>query len=147
MKKWPWWIKTLVILVVLFGLIQLIPFGKDHQNPPVGAVATFDSPATQTLVANTCYDCHSDQTKWPWYSNIAPVSWLIQRDVNEGRQNMNFNQWSSNSLVSQELFGAAAQAVSEGKMPPFYYVWLHPTANLSTTARNQLVLGLQTSAK
>jgi len=147
MKKWAWWVKALIVLVVLFGLIQLVPYGRDHQNPPVVAVATFDSPATQTLVANTCYDCHSDQTKWPWYSNIAPVSWLVQHDVEEGRQNMNFSEWSSNSLVSQELFSAAAQIVSEGKMPPFYYAWLHPLAQLSAASRAQLVTGLQNSAR
>jgi hypothetical protein len=70
MKKWPWWVKTLAILVILFGLIQLIPFGKDHQNPPVVAEATFDNATTKTLVTNTCFDCHSNETVWPWYSNM-----------------------------------------------------------------------------
>jgi len=147
MKKWPWWVKTIAILVILFGLIQLIPFGKDHQNPPVVAEATFDNATTKTLVTNTCFDCHSNETVWPWYSNIAPVSWLIQRDVDEGRQNLNFSDWSSNSLVSQELFSAAAEVVSRGKMPPFYYVWLHPKAKLTSTTLPKLVQGFQNSAK
>jgi Haem-binding domain len=147
MKKWPWWVKTIVILVILFGLIQLIPFGKNHQNPPVVAEATFDSTTTKTLVMNTCFDCHSNETVWPWYSNIAPVSWLVQRDVEEGRQNLNFSEWSSNSLVSQELFGSAAQALSRGKMPPFYYVWLHPKAKLTSTTLSQLIQGFQNSTK
>lgn len=147
MKKWSWWLKTLLVLVVLFGLVQLVPFGKDHQNPAVVAEATFDSPATKTLAMNSCYDCHSNETTWPWYSNVAPVSWLVQADVQEGRQNLNFSDWSSNSVVSQALFGSAAQVVLEGKMPPFYYLWMHPNAKLSADQRNQLAQGFQNSAK
>jgi hypothetical protein len=147
MKKWPWWLKTLLILVVLFGLIQLIPYGKDHQNPAVVAAATFDSPATQKLVQNSCYDCHSNQTVWPWYSNIAPVSWLVMHDVQEGRQNVNFSDWSTNSIVSQGSFYSASEAVASGKMPPFYYLWMHPNAVLSADQRTQLSQGLQNSAK
>lgn len=147
MKKWPWWIKTLVILVVAFGLIQLIPFGHNHVNPAVVAQPTWDSPATKDLATRACYDCHSNETTWPWYSNVAPVSWLIVRDVQEGRQNLNFSEWSSNSLVSQELFNAAAETVNKGKMPPFYYVMIHPNANLSAAEKSQLLLGFQNSAK
>lgn len=146
MKKWPWWVKTLVILVVLFGLIQLIPFGHNHQNPAVVVEANFDSQSTKDMVKASCYDCHSDETVWPWYSNVAPVSWLIAADVAEGRGNLNFSDWSSNSVVSQELFGAAAEVVSRGKMPPFYYGWMHPQAVLDASTRQQLVDGLQKSA-
>jgi hypothetical protein len=147
MKKWPWWIKTLIVLVVLFGLIQLVPYGKNHQNPAVVTEAVFDSPTTKTLAQNSCYDCHSNQTTWPWYSNVAPVSWLVMHDVEEGRQNMNFSDWSSNSIVSQGSFYSASEAVSRGKMPPFYYLWMHPNAALSADARTQLSQGLQNSAK
>jgi hypothetical protein len=146
MKKWPWWIKTLVILVVLFGLIQLIPFGHNHQNPAVVVEANFDSQNTRDMVKASCYDCHSNETVWPWYSNVAPVSWLIAADVAEGRGNLNFSDWSSNSVVSQELFSAAAEIVSRGEMPPFYYGWMHPSAVLDATTRQQLVDGLQKSA-
>jgi hypothetical protein len=147
MKKWPWWIKTLLVLVVLFGLAQLVPFGKDHQNPAVVVEANFDTAATKALVKNSCYDCHSNETVWPWYSNIAPVSWLIANDVREGRQNLNFSDWSSKSIVSQALFGSAAQVVASGKMPPFYYAWMHPNAKLSANDRAALLQGLQNSAK
>jgi hypothetical protein len=147
MKKWPWWLKALLVLIILFGLIQLIPYGKNHQNPAVVAEATFDSPTTKKMVQNSCYDCHSNETIWPWYSNIAPVSWLVMHDVQEGRQNLNFSEWSTNSIISQGSFGSAAKAVSIGKMPPFYFLWLHPNAVLSADQRTQLSQGLQNSAK
>jgi len=147
MKKWPWWIKTLLILVVLFGLIQLLPIGRNHINPAVIAEPVWDSPAAEALAVRACFDCHSNETTWPWYSNVAPVSWLITRDVIEGRQNLNFSDWSTNSIVSQELFKAAAEIVSKGEMPPFYYVWMHPTANLTDAEKSQLIQGFQNSAE
>lgn len=108
--------------------------------------ANFDSQATKDLVKASCYDCHSNETVWPWYSNIAPVSWLIAADAALGRGNLNFSEWSTNKAVSQELFQSAAKAATEGEMPPFYYGWMHPTAVLSSSARQQLILGFQTSA-
>jgi hypothetical protein len=147
MKKWPWWIKTLLVLVVAFGLIQLLPFGRNHVNPAVVAEPVWDSPATKELATRTCFDCHSNETVWPWYGNVAPVSWLLANDVAEGRENLNFSDWSSNSVVSQELFKAAANEAESGKMPPFYYVWMHPTAKLTAAEKSQLVSGFQNSAK
>ncbi len=147
MKKWPWWVKTLIVLVVLFGLIQLIPFGKDHSNPAVVAEPVWSGPAVKDLAVRACYDCHSNETTWPWYSNVAPVSWLLAADVNEGRQNLNFSDWPANKLASQELFMAAARIVKAGEMPPFYYVWMHPKANLSAAEKDQLVQGFQNSAQ
>src|SRR5690348_18457917 len=80
--------------IVLFGLIQLIPYGHNHTNPPVAQEPTWDSPQTRDLAVRACFDCHSNETVWPWYSNIAPLSWLIQHDVDEGRQNLNFSDWN-----------------------------------------------------
>lgn len=147
MKKWPWWIKTLLVLVVAFGLIQLVPFGRNHVNPAVVAEPVWDSPATKALATRACYDCHSNETVWPWYGNVAPVSWLLANDIAEGRDNLNFSDWSSNSVVSQELFKAAANEAERGKMPPFYYIWMHPTAKLTAAEKSQLVSGFQNSAK
>ena len=147
MKKWSWWLKTLLVLVVLFGLVQLVPYGRDHTNPAVVAEPTWDSPATKDLAVRACYDCHSNETTWPWYSNIAPVSWLVQRDVEEARQNINFSEWPSNALFSQELMSSAAESVSEGKMPPLQFLIIHSEARLTTAEKNQLVLGFQNSGK
>ncbi|MEA5078442.1 MAG: heme-binding domain-containing protein [Anaerolineaceae bacterium] len=147
MKKWSWWVKALVILVVLFGVIQLIPYGKDHTNPAVVAEPVWKDTTTQNLVARACYDCHSNETTWPWYSNVAPASWLLAHDVEEARQNLNFSDWPSNPVVSQALLEGAVKMVQEGEMPPFYYVWMHPIANLSAAEKSQLVQGLQDQAK
>src|SRR5574340_945670 len=83
------WQRVVIVatLVVLAGflLIQLVPYGRNHTNPPVTGEPRWDSPQTRALAARACFDCHSNETKWRWYSNIAPISWLIQRDVDSGR--------------------------------------------------------------
>src|SRR6187401_216218 len=77
-------------LLIAFGLIQLVPYGRDHSNPP-GRQIAWDSARTEQLMADACMDCHSNQTQWPWYSNVAPISWLVQHDVNEGRGRLNLS--------------------------------------------------------
>ncbi len=136
-----------VILGVFIGLIvggiliQFLPYGRDHTNPPVVAEPQWDSQQTRDLVTRACYDCHSNQTTWPWYSNIAPISWLIQRDVQQGRARLNFSQWGQ----SRRGGGDAAEQIQRGTMPPAYYLILHPTANLTPEETQALVEGLQTS--
>jgi hypothetical protein len=73
--------------------IQLVPYGRDHGNPPVTGEPTWDASETRALVKQACFDCHSNETEWPAYASIAPVSWLVQRDVNEGRAVLNFSEW------------------------------------------------------
>ena len=125
--------------VVLFGLIQLIPYGHDHINPPVSQEVAWDSSQTRDLAVRACYDCHSNQTDWPWYSNIAPMSWLIQHDVDEGRQKLNFSEWDR----PQREAAKAAEQVQNGSMPRFYYVPLHPSANLTPAEKDALIQGLR----
>ena len=74
--------------------IQLVPYGRDHDNPPVLADAPWDSARTRELAVRACFDCHSNETHWPWYSNIAPISWLTQNNVKEGRDELNFSEWN-----------------------------------------------------
>ncbi len=132
-------VKGVIILVVLFGLIQLIPYGRNHTNPPVRQEPQWDSPQTRELVRRACYDCHSNETVWPWYSNIAPVSWLVQRDVDEGRQKLNFSEWDRPQEGAREIL----EVIQEGEMPPFYYVILHPQAKLSNAEKQALLQGLE----
>jgi hypothetical protein len=93
MKRWV--IRIAVAGLAVFALAQVIPYGRSHSNPPVQAEPRWDSPATRDLAVRACYDCHSNQTTWPWYPNVAPVSWLLQRDVSGGRATLSFSEWSS----------------------------------------------------
>lgn len=131
-----WRIGT-VVVIGLFGLIQLVPYGRAHTNPPVTAEPQWDSPATRDLAMRACADCHSNETTWPWYSNVAPFSWLIQHDVQEGRTILNLSE------IDHTLFGQdhAARAVQNGEMPVNYYTWMHSGAKLTEAERQALVDG------
>jgi mono/diheme cytochrome c family protein len=138
-RKWLLWIAG--GLFGVFLAIQLIPYGHDHENPPVVAEPTWDSAATRALAVRACFDCHSNETKWPWYTNVAPVSWLSVRDVEEGRNSLNFSDWSGTGRHADE----AAEVVLEGEMPPVYYTWMHPSARLTDAEVQQLAAGLDAS--
>jgi hypothetical protein len=135
-------ISAIIVLVgiVLLVLIQFIPYGKDHSNPPVVNEPNWNSQQTRDLAKAACYDCHSNETIWPWYSNVAPISWLIYHDVAEGRSRFNFSDWQ-NSRIREP--GELASAVSEGEMPPIQYLPMHPSARLSAAQKTQLADGLQ----
>lgn len=94
----------------------------------------------RALVVRGCFNCHSNFTTWPWYSNVAPVSWLIQRDVVGGRQALNFSTWNT----PQANAGDAASAVQDGAMPPSYYALLHPRATFSPVEMTALIRALAT---
>jgi Haem-binding domain len=87
-KAWTRWFLIGFIVIVL--LIQVVPYGRDHTNPPMHVEPSWDDPRTRELTLRACFDCHSNQTIWPWYSNIAPISWLIQRDVKKGAPGIEF---------------------------------------------------------
>ncbi len=129
---------VLVAGIILFGLIQLVPYGRDHSDLPVMQEPAWDSPQTRALAVRACFDCHSNQTTWPWYTNVAPVSWLTERDVVEGRRRLNFSQWNTSQRGMQEM----SRVISRGSMPPYYYVWLHPSANLTAAEKTALINGL-----
>jgi len=130
-----------MVLAVLMGVllsIQFVPYGRDHTNPPVIAEPAWDSPQTRALFFRACADCHSNETKWPWYSTIAPASWLITRDVTEGRATFNVSEWGRPDNEGDD----AAKTVQNGEMPPWFYLPLHPEASLSPAERQQLINGL-----
>jgi Haem-binding domain len=141
----PRWKSLLAIAsLVVLGLVlvaQVVPYGRDHSNPPIVAEPTWDSSTTRALAERACFDCHSNQTHWPWYSNVAPMSWLVQNHVDEGRRVLNFSEWSRGDAEA----GEAAEAVRDGEMPPRSYVLLHPEARLTDAAREQLARGLDAS--
>ena len=127
-----------IAVVVALVAFQALPYGRNHTNPPVRAEPPWDSTQTRKLAVRACFDCHSNQTAWPWYSNIAPFSWLIQSDVDEGRNKLNYSEWNRPQKEARE----SAESVREGEMPPWYYVILHPQAKLSSVERQALIRGL-----
>ena len=125
----------------LFGtflLIQLVPYGRSHTNPRVTGEPTWDAAATRGLAKQACFDCHSNETEWPAYASIAPVSWLVQHDVDEGRAVLNFSEWTRPQKEAKE----AAAEVREGKMPPTAYKLMHAHARLSAADLDRLAQGL-----
>jgi Haem-binding domain len=137
MRKWLLW--GGVALVGLLVVIQLVPYGRDHTNPPVTREVRWDSARTRELAAGACFDCHSNLTDWKWYTNVAPISWLVYADVQGGREHLNFSEWDT----PQSEVGEIVEAVRDGSMPPLQYKPLHAGARLSTAERDELVRGLE----
>lgn len=129
-----------ILLVLAFVAIQFLPYGAgaEERNPPVRQEPKWDSPRTRELVSRACFDCHSNETKWPWYSKIAPVSWLVWYDVEEGRKHLNFSEFDRKQKHAEE---ASTEVMSEA-MPLWYYLPLHPEAQLTDDEKLALVDGL-----
>ena len=127
--------------VVIFLLIQIVPIIK-LTNPPVVAEPQWDSAGTRTLARRACFDCHSNETVWPWYAHVAPVKWLVVHDVTEGRDMFNFSDWHG-ELSSDHL----SAAISRGAMPLPIYLMMHPQARLTEQEKQQLCSGLGASIK
>jgi hypothetical protein len=127
-----------ITFAVAVVAIQLVPYGRDHTNPPRVVEPTWDRPETRELAVRACFDCHSNETAWPWYAHVAPTSWLVQSDVDEGRRVLNFSDWSRGYEEAAE----AAEVVLENEMPPRSYTILHPEARLSPHEKRELAAGL-----
>lgn len=121
---------------VAFIAIQLVPVNRT--NPPVEA--DLRAPAeVVSVLRRACYDCHSNETVWPWYSRLAPISWIIAHEVNEGRTELNFSTWNQlNPEKRAKAMKESWKEVAEGEMPTWYYVVLHPEARLSAADESVL---------
>lgn len=129
MKK----IKLILLYIFIpFLLIQLIPI--DRENPPIDISNTLDAPSeVMTVLKNSCYDCHSNETNWPFYSYIAPISWLVYRDVKFGREDLNFSEW--NNLTDEKREHKKEEIIEEisrETMPMPIYLLTHPSASLNS---------------
>ena len=131
-------VRALLVAIGGFGLIQLVPYGRDHANPAVIAEPTWNDARTRELFFRTCKDCHSNATVWPWYARVAPASWLLQHDVEEGRSHLNVSRWGQGKQHGDE----AADMVRKGEMPPWFYLPAHPEARLAEAERQELIRGL-----
>jgi mono/diheme cytochrome c family protein len=132
-------VRLLLVLVVVLLLIQLVPYGRDHDNPKSVQEPKWSSAATRQLTQQGCFDCHSNLTEWPWYTNVAPVSWLTTRDVDDGRAVLNFSEWQrAQDADLQDVI----DAIRDEDMPPLQYRLIHKDARLSDNERQALEAGL-----
>ena len=134
-----WFFRIFMVALVGFLALQAIPYGRDHANPRTVREPTWDSTQTRTLARQACFDCHSNITEYPWYSNVAPVSWLLERDVVDGRKVLNFSDW--NRPQDTDL-AEVVESLEDDAMPPLYYRLLHEDSRLSALERQQLRVGL-----
>jgi hypothetical protein len=130
---------------VLVGLgtllvIQLVPYGRAHANPTGSGEPDWATPETRELMVRSCFACHSNQVEYPWYSNVAPISWAVQRHVEEGRQAVNYSDFATNPGEAEN----SVEVILEGSMPPPYFTrfGLHADANLTQAEQDALVAGL-----
>ena len=131
------WSKVLLAIALLLVCIQLVPVSRD--NPPVTAAITAPV-AVQEVLETSCYDCHSNLTRWPWYSRVAPVSWLIRHDVSEGRDQLNFSEWADYSARRQNhKLEELEDMIRDKKMPLKKYLPLHPEARLTAAEEETLI--------
>lgn len=126
-------------LLVVFVLIQLVPYGRNHSNPPVAASFKWSSAPAKAIAERSCYDCHSNRTTWWWAVDVAPFSWLAQHDISAGRARLNFSDWHG-TLSAQGL----RYALQHG-MPPLQFTLIHPSANLTVAEQQQLLAGFRQS--
>lgn len=121
------------------GAIQLLPFGESR-NPPVTPDHAIETAIelpdrVEAIMSKACRDCHSNETRWPWYSRIAPASWVVGGDVESGRRAMNLSEWTAQagrrSATALTVLTAACTGVRTGRMPPKPYLVMHPEARLS----------------
>jgi mono/diheme cytochrome c family protein len=134
----------IIIVVLVLGILYLAIaiLSPRPQNPAVVSEPQWDSPRTRELAKRACFDCHSNETIWPWYTNIVPVSTLLRNDVQEGRAIMNFSEWNLPQEIKNEP-GDVAEVILEGEMPLPNYLLMHPSARLTDQERQELAQGLQ----
>jgi|ERR1041385_218444 hypothetical protein len=134
--------RVLLALVVIFVLMQL--YRPSRTNPPVDQTKTIEQtmsipPNVQTILSRACTDCHSSKTIWPWYSNLAPVSWMLVDHVKDGREELNFSDWGTFSAKKRRRkLEEICEQVNKKEMPLPSYLWMHHDAQLSPEDRNVL---------
>ncbi len=121
--------KIAAIIILIFVILQFIRV--DHANPPVAEELQIN-PEVKTILQRACYDCHSNETIWPWYSRVAPISWLVANHVREGREELNFSQWQSyDAKKKAKKLEEIWEEIAKGEMPLKGYTLLHKDASLS----------------
>jgi hypothetical protein len=144
--------RLIVGFIVLIALIQFIP--TQHSNPPAADPVVFADPNAEAIARRACYDCHSNQTVWPWYAYIAPFSWYTINHVAEGRAQLNFSDVAATLTQARagdedgeqttmaELAEESAETINKNEMPPAYYTLIHTDALLSAADKATLIAGI-----
>lgn len=134
--------RALLAVIVIFALMQFSRPARENpaSDPSMALAAHVEVPAdVATLLTDCCSDCHSNDTAWPWYSNVAPVSWLVARHVEEGREHLNLSEWGAYTPYrAQHKLEEMAEEVKEGEMPLKVYLPAHPEAKLDSDQRERL---------
>ena len=128
--------------VMVIGLaIQVVPYGRSHAQGPVTGEPQWADAETRELMVRACFGCHSNQVEYPSYASVAPISWMVQSHIDEGREAVNYSEFATNPGDAEESF----EVVKEGSMPPAYYTRfrLHPEARLTPEEMKTLLNGLQ----
>jgi hypothetical protein len=132
-------LKIAILAAAVVGIgIQFVPVKGVGVNPPqrynIGA-----PPQVEALMRRACFDCHSNETRWPWYAKLAPSSWLMIRDVKKGRSRMNFSEWGDAEESERALDRENSRdQIADGTMPPWFYLPMHPEARLSAQEKETL---------
>lgn len=128
--------QLIVVSLVIFGALQFVP--NERTNPPVQPFRLGSQPI-EDLFRRACFDCHSNETIWPWYAKVAPLSWLVTRDVNNAREKLNFSTFNQLSLREQEAIKVQIwKKVKIGDMPPPFYMLGHPNGRVGTNDHSML---------
>ena len=134
-KKITKWVGIALGIAVLG--IQLVPV--DRSNPEVTREIRWDSPETAEIARRACYDCHSNETVWPWYAYVAPASWRIADHVEHGREHLNFSEWDKPQDDADEI----VEVLEEGEMPLSDYLRMHPEADLTDEELEAFIEGVE----
>jgi hypothetical protein len=125
-----------IVFIILFLSLVGIQFVEVEKTNPLAAGEIQAPPEVMKILRASCYDCHSNATKWPWYSEVAPISWFIADDVNSGRRHLNFSEWEKyNDTRKEKKLESILEEINTGEMPLKAYTYLHPGSELDLTQK------------
>jgi hypothetical protein len=128
-------------ILVMLPVIQAVPYGRAHSNPPITGEPQWSSPRTRELMVRACFGCHSNEVEYPAYASVAPISWVVEAHVAEGREKVNYSEFDQRQRGADETI----EVIEEGSMPPAYYTRFgrHPEAKLTSAELQELIEGLR----
>ncbi len=134
-----------IAYLILFVLLVIQFFRIDKTNPTIATALEFttvnNTPnGVKSILQGTCFDCHSNETKYPWYSNIQPIAWWMKNHINEGREELNFSEWADYSDKKKaKILEECMEMIQEKEMPPAYYAYMHSAAKLDDSKHKLLL--------